>query len=355
MRHLLQLQHDQLLFRALAAVAVTGAAFAQATISGTIAGGYQKTTLDTATVIGNTDKGDVGMQTIDIRFGVREDLGGGMTASGFAILENAGGRASEAKRGDAGMTLSGGFGSVSLTNTRSGNLATAGGVYGASLPSVSWDQLGISSLGTRSQVNVISYTSPEVMPGLRISVAQAGVVGTSAGAQVTTTAKQNVFGISYSQGPLTVNFANKSNNDAMVTALTGQRNVLIDNANATAQAAAALTAFGAVEKNQNELNIRYNLGVATVGVGYSSKLTAKGSDLQVFGVSAAVANNITVGFNSGKRGLASYQEVGVNYTLSKRTSIQYAQGNFTPLKAHPTAVTAGDKVTQSRLRVQHTF
>ena len=40
-RHLQKLQHDQLLFRALAAVAVTGAAFAQVTISGSVSQGMQ--------------------------------------------------------------------------------------------------------------------------------------------------------------------------------------------------------------------------------------------------------------------------------------------------------------------------
>ena len=170
---------------ALAAVAAAGSVFAQASITGTVGAGWQKlssgTAGDTSTAagIGAANKGAAGLQTADIRFNVSEDLGGGLRASAFVQIDGSNGRGGEVIRDDAGMSLAGGFGTVAFSNTRSSNLATGGGVYAASMPTTSWDRAGLISVAARSQVNVIQYTSPEVMPGLRISVAQAHVMGTN--------------------------------------------------------------------------------------------------------------------------------------------------------------------------------
>jgi predicted porin len=294
---------------ALAAVAVTGAAFAQATISGSI-----NAVVDTGTGASNT----VGFADNNLRFAVSEDLGGGLRASGFFTFEGLSGRDKDPNSKDAGLSLAGGFGTVTVASTRSSNLATGAGLFGSYLKTTSWDGSG-SAVATRSAGTSVSYTSPELAPGLRVS---AGMFMVDADATQKT--RTTTLGATYAQGPLTAAVAFKSNN------------------------AKARAATAGLKANITEAHVTYNLGVARVGAGYGSATVDGGKALMVLGVAAPVTDAITVGFNYGKRDKAKYQELGATYALSKRTAVTLHTGQFR--KQADTKST-----TQSRLALRHTF
>jgi len=299
---------------ALAAVAVSSAAFAQATISGQIAGGFQ-----------NVDgKKTYGFQDTNLTFRASEDLGGGLTASGAFTIEgmtqrNATSDAKNPTNADTSMSLAGGFGTVTLASTRNSDLAVGANVAAISLSGNQYNTGNHGVFNTRGEFVVVGYTSPEVAPGLRVSVARA-FAGYS---DTTQKAAINSFGATYAQGPLTAAVVVK------------QRN------------AAAVSAGG--KKNTTELNATYDLGVARVGAGWSSKRTNTDKAAMTFGVSAPLADAITVGFNYGKRDKAKYQDIGATYSLSKRTSVMVAYGTYTTGAAGTTTK------NQSRIRVQHNF
>jgi hypothetical protein len=384
---------------ALAAVAVTGAAFAQATISGTMATAYDKVNSDAATT---------GMTTVDVRFSVSEDLGGGLRASGFVEMDLARARGTQALVADSGMSLAGGFGSLAFAKTRGGNTAMNARLYGADLSTAAVNTAGVmSNTGVRGEVHVLSYTSPEVMPGLRFNVGQAQLL-TGVVADTNTNSQKrdrvaggttNIFGVTYTAGPLSIGFTNKTNSavalttaDGVATAfITAADKAIVDAfANGSGAAntkekkreaydAGVLAALGgAAEKSVNELSIAYDLGVARVALGWGGKLTATGKALQVVGISAPLASNITVGLTSGERGAVKFQELGATYAFSKRTSLQFATGNFTPRGAvaakigsaaidpasggddaaaiaGATYTSAAAKTTQTRIRLVHAF
>jgi hypothetical protein len=321
---------------ALAAVAVSSAAMAQVTVSGNVSGQSDKALADTKRV--------TSVAVADLTFRATEDLGGGMTASGFFTIENmnargrtattttngtdAGGVGTTAStvafnangptNADSGISLRGGFGTVAINNTRAGNLAASANVFGAS---VGTDFYG-SVDSTRRNVQALSYTSPALIPGLNVSLAQANVANTAA----SQAAKINIIGASYSAGPLSLGVQQKSFNTEAVALVT----------NAT------------VEKTQTEGFVRYDAGVAVIGLGYGSKTTTTGSAATSFGISVPMGA-ITLGVEGAERGTAKFQNYGVRYALSKRTTVHVGAGTQTGAAAG-----AASQKT-NRVRLSHAF
>ena len=379
--------------RALAAVAAATGAMAQATISGEIATAFDKV---------KGSKSTSSMSTADIHFGVSEDLGGGLRASARVTLDMAQARDADAEVLDSSMSLAGGFGTIGFNKTRAGNTAMNARLYGADLPTAAVNTAGVmSNLSVRSEVQVISYTSPEVMPGLRLNVGQAQLFGAVDATKQTRDrvegATVNIIGATYTSGPLSIGFTHKNNSkaalaaaDATAIAYNSQDFTFVDHASNAADTAVLKKAAydagvlkalgGKAEKTVNELSVAYDLGVARVAYGYGGKLTANGKALQVFGVTAPVASNITVGLTSGKRGDVKFQELGATYAFSKRTSLQFATGSFTARSGKVAGTISGSaivpgaagsltaaiagatytspaaaKTTQTRIRLVHTF
>jgi hypothetical protein len=84
---------------AVASLATSGAAFAQATISGFMAAGYQTYTSGGAAT---SSMGGFGVDTAELYITAKEDMGGGMTAGGtmgIGGLERAGGATSTGTNG----------------------------------------------------------------------------------------------------------------------------------------------------------------------------------------------------------------------------------------------------------------
>jgi predicted porin len=117
----------------------------------------------------------------------------------------------------------------------------------------------------------------------------------------------------------------------------------------------ATAAVKAVD-NRTRFSANYNLGVATVGLGYQVKsyVTAGNADNKqmTYGVSAPLGA-FTVGAvyaSSKDEGAATKttgNEVGVNYAFSKRTSLQVARASWKKTGA------AAD--TLLRARLMHSF
>jgi Gram-negative porin len=334
---------------ALAAVAATGAAFAQSTVtlSGTFGAAYQSYesaaaagklataqtgtvaagnivpgTLGTAPVAAATNKGLAPVTDASIKATVVEDLGGGLkvTAAGqFAMNASRGGNLTKE---DSSITLAGGFGSVALASTRASDTAISANVFASWLPRVSF----YDTVSSRAAIDTFNYTSPELIKGLRVGLTH--VEGTEG--VVTAAAKVNVVSATYSAGPLMVAFAQKA-----TTGLT----------------AAQITA--GAKKNNTELAATYDMGVAKVGLGYDSATTTKaaatgavtGKAMTSYGISVPMGA-ITMGVNGAKRGDANFYDAGINYDLSKRTSIRAQFGKMEG---------GSFEGNQSRIGVLHTF
>jgi len=287
---------------ALAAVAVSSAAMAQVTMSGYINMQYNKASSTAASTLGMNDAG--------LTFTASEDLGNGLKATGVFNIDSLADRAANALNGDSSISLSGGFGTIASTRARSSHMASSGAVFGASIGKGFNDGV----VFTRSETQTISYTSPELVPGLRVAVAESRVAATQS-------VKTNVIGATYTAGPLSLGVQKKSLNDAAVAA-TGQ------------------------EDSQTEGFVRYNAGVALIGVGYGSKQTATGKAVTSYGVSVPMGA-FTVGFDAASRGDAEFMNYGVRYALSKRTVLHVSKGSF--------QTTATNDTDQTRIRLAHSF
>jgi hypothetical protein len=242
-----------------------------------------------------------------------------MKASAFFTIEGMTARGTDAgsspngpTNADSGISLSGGFGTISLANTRAGNLADKANVFGTSITNGFYESVA----DTRSNVQALSYTSPALIPGLNVSLGRVAVGNTAA----TQAAKIDVIGASYVAGPVALGVQQKSYN-------------------------AAATASGA-ENKQTEGFVTYNAGVAVIGLGYGSKTTTTGKAVNSFGVSVPMGA-ITLGADYAKRGDEAFTTYGARYALSKRTTLHVSAGKWQN--------TATDSKNQSRIRLAHSF
>ena len=298
---------------ALAAVAATSAAFAQSTVtlSGVAAFGYQKDVTPTTGTVGK------GLAATDatFRLGMVEDLGGGLKASGNMEFDTASAQFGNAlNRRTASLTLSGGFGSVALINTRSGDLLTRGMVAPSYLPDGMYDSSGVIA---RVPVDVLSYTAP-AFSGFTPYVQY---VEHTADGTDTPTRRVYVLGGNFASGPLAAGVALKSTRAADGTVLAA-----------------------GTKKNNLELFATYDLGVARLGVGFDSKRTDTDKNAFSFGV-AAPLGPVTVGVNYAKRDANKVTELAAQYDLSKRTNVNLSVGKQT----------FDNNGNQYRLAIRHNF
>ena len=284
----------------MASLATSGAAFAQATISGGVGFASIKNLAGTSQGLLNTGA------WLDVA--ASEDLGGGMKVSAFMELNMDSSRASagSAYSGDRNMTLVTPSFSLTLANSRSGGNQAAALVAPVNL----WDGVwGAGGVITRVNVDAAVLTVP-MGGGLTLQgkyVESGPDYATSGG---TTTM---VAGGMYAAGPLKVaGFVNQSA--------------------FTPATAAVLAAAGVTNPRtmSTDLSVTYDAGVAKVGLGYDSTRRGKqdGTD------DAAILAGVTVpmgkasfGVNYGKRGNGSFSQVGAQYDMSKRTNVNLSFGN----------------------------
>ncbi len=312
----------------------------------------------------------------NIRFTATEDLGGGLKASAsiqFGVTGRAAdgtanvstatsatnnvspsdgtptvattSSASRVAQEDATITLSGGFGAVTMGSIEAGNGIVGLGGAGAPVRGLnnSYSAATSSLLIGAANVDLLQYTSPS-FNGATVRVLMVDSVGApGAGGQnsTATTAKGTVVGVRYAAGPLTADVDYTSNS----------RN----------------SATGAQTTKRTRMSASYDLGVARVGAGMEKRKRAASAGAAtttatdtIIGVSAPVASNITVGLTHGTadnhKGTAgskkgSGTEFGIKYDLSKRTSLTAQTGSF---KASTADANQG-KQSITRVRLDHSF
>jgi len=281
---------------AVASLATSGAAFAQATISGGVGFASIKNFAGTSQGLLNTGA------WLDVA--ASEDLGGGMKVSAFMELNMDSSRASagSAYSGDRNMTLSTPSFSLTLANTRSGGAQAAALIAPVNL----WDGYwGAGGVITRKNIDAAVLSVP-MGGGFTVQgkyVESDGDYAASAG--VTTM----VLATTYAAGPLKV--AASVNQSAFTPAVN--------------------TALGGDPRTvSTDLSVIYDAGVAKVGLGYDSARRGKANGTD----EAATLAGITVplgaasfGVNYGKRGNGSFNQIGAQYDLSKRTNVNLSFGN----------------------------
>jgi len=247
---------------ALATLGVVGAASAQVSISGSIAFGIQNTMADSTAKFHMTDA--------DINFSGKEDLGGGMTVSAATSISNEGLRnGGDTSPNNTSINISGGFGSVTYVNLLSGGAKMGGASVEDDLSDV---------LGGYLTLNVFNYTTPEVMPGLKIGLEW----GAADSADMPASGSPYIIGY-YNAGPL---------------------NVYVDNGGGTAAGW--------------DLRVKYDLGAANVAVRTSKDKYTE------FGITVPMGA-VTYGFNTvshkttGNKG----SSISAAYALSKQTSMTF--------------------------------
>jgi len=165
---------------ALAALAAVSAASAQstATISGSLAFSFQK---DLTGVTPESSSGadanagvasravakGLAVNDATVTVGLTEDLGGGLKAAGSISMEGGFHRGSAMTLADRSLSLSGGFGALTVRNTRSSDQMASIFSAGVAVPDDIYTSSGILS---RSANDNISFTTPALAPGLTTTI-----------------------------------------------------------------------------------------------------------------------------------------------------------------------------------------
>jgi predicted porin len=310
---------------ALAAVAVSSAAMAQVTISGTIAAGYANDT----TKAGVKTSG-YGFDTTSFTMSASEDLGNGLKASGSMAFENAGEDVATNGNG-ATLGLSGGFGSVVFSSVETGDFLPV-------------DGLTASSAGT--DADRITYTSPKIA-GFTASVAHQDAIDEGKPAGAVDTAKSGFAPVN----PLEI--------DADARGTSSVLTIGVNYTNGPISADIVSADFRGAAKGKDRLGVRgsYDFGVAKVTYGQMKETnTDTTKNVTETGLTiAAPLGPVTAAYSmvTSKTGTAAKRKgnsLSVSYALSKRSSIAFYN------EAHDTADGTGtSKVKEQSLLLVHKF
>jgi len=300
---------------ALAAVAVTGGAFAQATMTGALGFGYASDTTS-----GNVTTSGMGVDDAEINFAVSEKIEGLGTVSGKLGFGSSG-NGSGATGNDMAITVKGDSGaSMTVSNTQGGSYLT-NGLAGAGTD-YQWNLSG-KLFSTRPRNDAISFKFP-VAEGTTISLSH--TEGNSNSAVGTTTAtgtgwgagtgasgadataeqqRYNTLSVDYAAGSLAVNAGYRSYDNVATSS----------NSHATTRTRASFS---------------YDLGAAKIGAGLEQQTYAYGNTrtdslvglnvpMGALNLGAQIGNRSTTK-DSTTTGYTGYLLVA-NYSLSKQTYV----------------------------------
>jgi hypothetical protein len=307
---------------ALAAVAVTGGAFAQATLTGSLGYGYKQIT-STSNVV----TGGMGVADASANLGLSEDLGGGMSVSGtmgfYAPGNSSAVLGNDVKLGvktASGLAVN--FASNYGAHYLTGGIAGAGANFDAGLDG--------KVLGTRSLADSVTVSIP-LMEGATLSASHAEPLVSEYGSGAASyTAKQryNTLTLGYKAGALVADVGFRSYDAQLSTSTTSA-------------------------SQKTRASASYDLGVAKIGAGTDTTNYATGDSYteSLVGITIPLGS-LTVGAQFGAMSTSGYNTnydqtgsiVGAMYNLSKRTYItaQYYSftGGFTASTATSTAGTS---------------
>ena len=281
---------------AMAAVAVTSGAMAQATISGSLGFGVQ----DSSTTAKN-----IGWTDTYINFSASEDLGGGMSITAKQSLQNVGGDTLDVTSNGTSLSLAGGFGAITFASVG----AAADNLSVASLPSSTNTVFG----GSTSGYTYLDYTTPTLVDGLTV------VIRANQGTDAVTLTDENLqYRVDYTSGPFSANFR---------------------------------TTTGAAEAGGS-----FDLGVAKIsfqadttrseGSSYTMKRSAYSLVVPVSSALTASMSHSSMGAYTGYSKVSG-TEFNATYALSKRTSLSINYGKMTDRDDADT--------TAHRIKLVHAF
>ena len=327
---------------ALAALAVVGAASAQATLTGKVGFAYQGYSAKAMPATTATARSQYAAAVVDaplvpavemtglamtdatFNLGMTEDLGGGLTAAGsigfdagsaqFGLQQN---------RRNTSLSVAGGFGTVAFTQTRTTTLLQSA-LLSPAANAWSSSDAGIISRSTTDQ---FAYTSPAI-GAIKLS---AGVSELGTDGHETPAINAIGLGASYAAGPVGLAVAYKS----------------------ISAGRAALTA--GVRTNHLEAMASYDLGVAKVAVGFDgarANVLESATEGNAVSLSASMplGAQAVAGFDYITRDANTFSQYAIQYNLSKRTALNGSFGNMSNTKVD--GVTSGNMY---RLAIYHTF
>ena len=287
---------------ALAAVAATGGAMAQAVMTGYIAFGYES-----ATSSANATTSGMGMDDAEINFAISETIEGlGKLSAGLGFTN--GGKGNGAVGNDATIKLTTDSGTAITMGTTKGASYLTGGLAAVGT-NYNWDLSG-RLFSSRSVNDAVSVKIP-LMAGVSVSVAHAEAAvssywtGTGAAGNGTEQ-RYNTASLDYAAGALAVNAGYRA----------------YDNTTASSTSSA---------NTRNRAAASYDLGVAKLGFGYESTQYMYGNSKtdSLLGVNVPMGNlSLGVQFaqvsTSGNASSSSNYNrngylLGANYNLSKQT------------------------------------
>jgi predicted porin len=291
---------------ALAAVAVSSAAMAQATISGTVSAGY-KSTNDAG-----TKANGFGFDDNEFRISTAEDLGDGVKVTATLTLDSVADK--KQVTGD-GVTLAitGGFGGVSFSQVGSSDY----------LPIDGLTKQADGTTGDR-----VTYTLPSLVKGLTASVTYKDGDETQGLGVKAITNTATTYSVEYNDGPLTA---------GLLYAKFTDRN-----------AANSL-------QNRVGAKIGYNFGVAAVSYGMLNTDSGTADDVKETALTvSAPLGPVSASFSmaTSKTGTAKKLDgtaLSLSYALSKRTSVVYYN------ESHDKLGTTDKKVKEQSLLLAHKF
>jgi len=298
---------------ALAAVAVTGGAFAQATMTGAIAFGFQSDTTSA-----NVTTSGMGIEDSEINFAVSEDIEGvGKLSAGTGYAGGGRGVAVTTNNTDITFTLANGA-KIKMASSKGAEYLT-GGVAGAGA-NFEADLTYISTLLSRTSNDSFSVSLP-VATGLTLTVTntEADVVvgtGSAAAAASTPVQRYNTAALQYKAGPVVV--------DGQFRAYDNQ-----------------VTNSTSYVNTKNRLSASYDLGVAKIGAGVDQNTYTYGNTKTNTLVGLTIpmgsltlgAQMLTVTASGNATSSSNYTRTGAlaggMYSLSKRTYVtgQYWTGD----------------------------
>jgi len=297
---------------ALAAVAVAGGAFAQATMTGAIAYGFESDTTSS-----NVTTSGFGMEDAEINFAVSEDIEGlGKLGAGLGL--GWGGRATAATANDSNITLTLSSGmKIVMKSAKSAEYLT-GGVAGVGANFEA--DLTYTGLLSRTSNDSVSVSMP-VAEGLTLTVTntEADVVigtGSAAAAASTPVQRYNTGALQYKVGGLIVDGQYRSYDNQV--------------ANSTSSV-----------NTKNRLSASYDLGAAKIGAGIDTNTYTYGNTKTNTLIGLAIpmgsltlgAQMVTVTASGNATSSSNYTRTGAlaggMYSLSKRTYVtaQYYTGD----------------------------
>lgn len=284
---------------ALAALTAVGAASAQATLSGKVGFGFEK-------IAGGAGDGTKqGFQMTDGEFTVAatEDLGGGLKATAKTTVE-AKGRQSAPATKDATITLSGGFGSLTMGSLEHTNPNKDYGFGGAPIDTAKDLDDGGVLASKKFTADTVVYVSP-TMGGFNFIGIYADDIGADIDPKGSGPLRAVLIGATYADGPLSARLDWTSFDS---------------------------TTAGADFKRTRIMG-SYDFGMVKVGAGFEDRDTAAGNAAEgqyVLGVSAPVGNNVKVGvvYASDDATDRDVWAVGVDYNFSKRTYLNFSYGSW---------------------------